>query len=511
MYRVRSEPRAGETPFAAGQAPDAGQNYALDLRPGAPPAETRPQPIPTAAKIPGEGLLVGWSLEHEYRRRRWPIGFLGGPRYRSVAPSELRPILHDGPGHLMTIAATGAGKGVGCVVPALLRHRGPVIVIDPKGENYAITARARREMGQQVVVLDPFGVTGAPATDRLNPLDAVPDDTALAVDECAGLADMVVTMQPGHPDPFWDNKAREYIAAVMMHTALEKPEGERHLGTIRATMNLSQKALEEAFQQMMQSRLAEVRMVASGCLATEPKVRASITTTAQFHLECFRGEAVLGAMRDSTLTLDAITRGDPVSVYIVIPPHRLSANARVLRLWIGVLMEAILQRRAAPPNRTLFLLDEAAQLGRLELLKQAITLLRGYGLQTWSFWQDVSQLKHLYPYDWETMYNNCRVHQNFGVTNARSAHSVAELTGINSWREVLELDHDELLLQQAGKEVVIAQRPNYLTDRSFGGTFDPNPFHSRDEEQDVAALRPQRLGGSPSLQRGSSRPRTPPG
>ncbi len=36
----------------------------------------------------------------------------------------------------MTIASTGAGKGVGCITPALLRHKGPVVVIDPKGEMY---------------------------------------------------------------------------------------------------------------------------------------------------------------------------------------------------------------------------------------------------------------------------------------------------------------------------------------------------------------------------------------
>ena len=56
-------------------------------------------------------------------------------------------------------------------------------------------------------------------------------------------------------------------------------------------------------------------------------------------------------------------------------------------------------------NSTLMLLDEAAQLGTLPQLRQAITLLRGYGVRVWSFWQDLSQLINLYPNDVITSYS----------------------------------------------------------------------------------------------------------
>ena len=57
---------------------------------------------------------------------------------------------------LMTIAPTGAGKGTGCIVPALLRFDGPVIVVDPKGENALMTVRRRRELGQEVAASTPW-------------------------------------------------------------------------------------------------------------------------------------------------------------------------------------------------------------------------------------------------------------------------------------------------------------------------------------------------------------------
>jgi type IV secretion system protein VirD4 len=71
--------------------------------------------------------------------------------------------------HAIVCARSGAGKGVSVVVPNLLTYPGSMIVFDPKGELVAITARRRRELGQQMTVIDPFNVTRESAT-AVNPL-----------------------------------------------------------------------------------------------------------------------------------------------------------------------------------------------------------------------------------------------------------------------------------------------------------------------------------------------------
>ena len=124
----------------------------------------------------------------------------------------------------------------------------------------------------------------------------------------------------------------------------------------------------------------------------------------------------------------------------------------------------------------MLVLDEAAQLGTLPQLRRAITLLRGYGVQTWSFWQDVSQLRLLYPEDWETMINNCRVVQCFGAYNLLTAEAMARITGFGSAHEVLALSEEEILLQIAGNEAVLMLKPDYLHDPTFVGMFDLNPI-----------------------------------
>ena len=72
--------------------------------------------------------------------------------------------------HILTVAGSRGGKGVSLIVPNLLIYDGSVLAIDPKGELARITARARRQKGQKVVVLDPFAESGITPSGRFNPL-----------------------------------------------------------------------------------------------------------------------------------------------------------------------------------------------------------------------------------------------------------------------------------------------------------------------------------------------------
>ena len=74
------------------------------------------------------------------------------------------------PGHLLTVAPTGQGKSATQIVENLRRYTGSVVVLDPKGELYDLTARHRRRFGN-VYRLAPFAQPGEQATDHYNPLD----------------------------------------------------------------------------------------------------------------------------------------------------------------------------------------------------------------------------------------------------------------------------------------------------------------------------------------------------
>lgn len=441
------------------------------------PASPDNKPLRFPDGLVDTGLLVGWSMERQAPKR--PIGFSYGDPAKSPATGYIDPVLlTGGEGHLITIAPTGAGKGVGCIVPALLRHDGPLIVIDPKGENVAITARRRRELGHQVVVIDPMGITDQ-ASGQFNPLDLINIDSATAVDDAATLAHGLWGRSVEARDKFWQGRAAHVLVGCLLHLLSTAKKEDAHLTALREIINRAVGDPDVLKKQLQQSPHPEARRVIASIGIRAEETLGGILAFAQESVDFIRGPLLQQSTGKSSFALDDITRGAPLSVYLVLPPHMLETHGQLLRVWISTLIGAITRRRSRPPKPTLFVLDEAAQLGTLPQLRQALTLLRGYGLQTWSFWQDVSQLQLLYPYDWRTMINNCRVVQCFGALNMNAARDVAELTGFSDGAAVLDLAPNEMLLQLAGDEAVVARVPNYMQDPPFAGQFDKNPYYDK--------------------------------
>ncbi|MCA1779512.1 MAG: type IV secretory system conjugative DNA transfer family protein [Xanthomonadaceae bacterium] len=451
---------------------------------------TRSRALPVARELDAEGLLLGWSLEAEGRSA--PMGFASNAG-RPDDDSHLKPILHTGGGHLMSFAPTGAGKGIGAVIPALLSYPGPVIVVDPKGENYAVTARRRREMGHEVICLDPFDSIQDQHFDAcFNPLELVDPRSPNVADDAMMLAEALSYQTLMENDPFWHVRGKQLLAGLILHVAGTQPGPEKTLQAVSELLYSGRDQLADLCRLMAGSRLPLVRATPSIINNTAERMVDSILAMSQTNLGFLGSASVQRATSRSTFDPRAITRGDPVSVYLIIPPEKLESHAPLLRIWIAALMKLILNRRGRVERNTLFILDEAAQLGHFPPLRQAITLLRGYGLQTWSFWQDLSQLKRLYKHDWETMYNNCRAHQYFGITTPYLAEQIARLTLHDDLFEILDLDSDEMLLSLAGDRPVIAQRPNYLIDTPFKHQFDPNPYHQPKDLEQIAPRRGQR-------------------
>jgi type IV secretion system protein VirD4 len=415
------------------------------------------------------GLPLGW------RPSAGPgLGFGAAP---VKAPAEM--LAYAGDAHLMTVAPTGAGKGVGVVVPTALTYSGPMAIFDTKGEIYHITHRRRRELGQAVYKIDPFGVIEE-ATDSLNPLDLFTLAGADIDSDSQALAHLLSVGNRGVKDPFWDLNGCGLHSGVIGHLAFlhrTNPQGFVKLCELLMSddvvYNLA--VLLDTCGKTM-PRMA-YREIAAFLQMSERDTRPGVLATAQSYIKPINGERVARTLEKSTVPLDGIVRGDPMTVYIIIPPDRLDSHKGLLKLWVGTLLKAVTSRRVLPPNRTLFMLDEAAQLGNFAQLETVITLCRGYGVQCWTIWQDLAQLQGLYPTSWRTMLNNCGVVQVFGLNNLKMASDWTEYLPLSASRLVsLKRDEQAVLVQNEG--VVVSRRLNYLTDAAFAGLADPNPFHA---------------------------------
>ena len=410
-----------------------------------------------------------------------------------------KPLRYAGPAHLLTIAPTRTGKGVGTIIPNLLDYPGPVVCIDPKGENARITAHYRARFGP-VHVLDPFGVTGMVGA-AFNPLDRIDPAGLDLADDCMTLADALVYDAPGEAgEAHWNEEAKALIAGLILHIVCQEPAGTRTLATLRDRLTLAPQAFAAQLE-AMQAQGGLTARAANRHLGKSDREAAGVLSAAQRHTHFLDSPRMTAVLGHSDFTF-ADVKAQPTSVYLVLPPDRLATYARWLRLMLAQGLTDLARAPASPARSVLFLLDEFAALGRLEPVERAMGLMAGYGIQLWPILQDVHQLRALYERRAGTFLSNAGVLQVFGVNDHDSAKLVSDLlgqetvvfetmsraidsdeTGISFGAqhvarplltpdEVRTLREDLQLLFLAGQRPIVAAKLRYFVDREFAGKFD---------------------------------------
>jgi len=432
-----------------------------------------------------------------------------------------------GEGHIFTLAPTGAGKGVSTVIPNLLLHPGSALVTDPKGENYLVTARRRREMGQAVACLDPFDTVGG--ADQFNPLDVLNPGSTSVVSDALRLADMLVDVpDTGTDEMHWHIQAKTILTGVILHVASSAPPALRSLPYVADLIWSSPKDFVALLERMAASDAAfgTVRKIATAFQNKSDKEASGILSTAQTHTVFLHDPRIQLALSRSTFDF-AHLKTSRLTTYLVLPPSEFGTFRRWIRLMIGCAVNAVIKEstpRSGRPveqtgPRTLFLLDEFAHLGALRDVRDNHSLMRGYGVTFWLLVQDFLQLAMEYPNGaWRSFLSNSAYKQIFGVSDLDTAayyskslgQQTVQVSGDQRSRgrtsqsmglagssntgtsrstsergrpllyadELLRLPPDEEILLIRGEQPLRAQRIEYFCDKTFRGLYDANPFAS---------------------------------
>lgn len=422
-------------------------------------------------------------------------------------------------GHVVTVAPTGSGKGIGAVIPNLLDYPGSALVLDVKGENAAVTARARHALGHAVHVVDPFAVNGdgAAAFNVLDRLDVWNPD---CVSESATLADCLVIGSEKAESKFFDESAKNLLQGLMLHVvSLDEPE-RRNLGELRRLLTTGEGEFFDLLGTMAADETAAFGIparAANTIMGMADKARGDVISTARTHTAFLDDPRIAAALSRSDFDLSAI-KSELMTVFLVMPANRIGPNARFLRLFVGSIIAAITSSTVQPAHRVAFLLDEFGQLGYMKQIEDAVSLLRGYGLAFWVFIQDLSQLKGTYP-KWQTFLANS-AKTFFGTDDYDTAKYISdslgkatiefetENTGKNTGSglsggggsmnrgkstgksqqftgrelltpdEVMRLGPEHPIILVRGERPYLLERLNYLADPEYRGRFDANPYHS---------------------------------
>ncbi len=301
--------------------------------------------------------------------------------------------------HVLLEAPTGAGKGVGIVIPNLLNWAGSVVCLDMKQENFTRTAGFRAKHGQTVHLFDPVSREGLTAC--YNPIGYIDrNDAVQVVDELQKIGAMLFPA-PEKGDPFWAEAARTAFVGVGAWLAAT-PALPFTIGEIYRSITTGDP--KTRFAQEIVDREAAGTPLSIACITalsdftsasdnTFSGIKQSVTTKLGLWLNPYIDRAT--ATSDFDLRQ---LRLKPMSIYLGATVNNIDRLAPLYNLIFQQIVDLntdsnIGEFDPRTQHRCLILLDEFAKLGRAPVIVSAISFVRSYGLNLLIVVQNKGQLK----------------------------------------------------------------------------------------------------------------------
>jgi type IV secretion system protein VirD4 len=344
------------------------------------------------------------------------------------------PLTAHYPGHLLTVASTGQGKSATQIVANLHTYKGSVVVVDPKGELYRLTA-ARRRRFSKVYRLAPFAAESEGPTDRYNPLLELGPPRERAA-RARQLAEMLIVRQgdKGAAEAtFFENEAVNLLTLLILGTVemaeLASAPDKATLAEVRLVCSapmLGERAERQANVTYLEDILllyAErgrsdyVRRQARSFAHRERKQLSSFIAEINSNIAFFDGHPGFGETTAASSFAFADLASAPATVYLTIPLKETQTSFRFIRAMIGCAFGALAERDEAEHASVLFILDEFPALRDMPFMRDAVAQMRSSGAWFWFFVQDVAQLEAVYG-RWANVFLSQTDHQvYFGATH----------------------------------------------------------------------------------------------
>lgn len=390
--------------------------------------------------LPKTRTLKEWFLGV---KQQPPEGvFVGAWRDKSGHTHYLRQSSGE---HVLCIAPTGSGKGVGLVIPTLTTWRSSAVMTDLKGELWSASAGWRKHgASNKVLRFEP----AARDSVSWNPLDEIRLGTAFEVSDVQNLATLIVDPDGKGLETHWQKTAQALLVGVILHVLYEaKSMGETAtLPGVDRILSDPQKPLSDLWNDMRLNQHRggnphEVVSAAAMDMISRPIEEAgSVLSTAKSYLSLYRDPIVAGNVSCSDFCIrDLMHHESPVSLYIVTQPTDKARLRPLVRVLLNMIIRLSAQGlvfvdgapKAAYRHRLLLLLDEFAALGKLDILQESLAFLRGYGIQCYLICQDITQLKSReggYGPD-ESISSNCAIVNAYAPNRLETAEHLSKLTG----------------------------------------------------------------------------------
>ena len=357
---------------------------------------------------------------------------------------RLHMLRHDGAEHIVAIAPTRSGKGVGLVVPTLLTWPHSLVVNDQKGELWNLTAGWRaRGANNKVLRFDPGSAEGSA---RFNPLDEIRLGTLHEVGDVQNLVTILVDPEGKGLIDHWAKTSHAFLTGAILHVLYAAREkGERGaLPDVAFALSDPSRPIDGLYRDMLMNVWADgkphptVAAAARDMTNRPQEERGSVLSTAMSFLSLYRDPLIAKNVSASDFAInDLMNSPRPVTLYLVVRAEDKDRMKPLMRLIINQLMRVLLRpeityRNGRPvkphKHQLLMMLDEFPSYGKLEVFQEALAYIAGYGIKAYLICQDIAQLWGAYGRD-ESLISNCHIRLAFAPNKIETAEWLSRMAG----------------------------------------------------------------------------------
>lgn len=315
----------------------------------------------------------------------------------------------------LVIGGSGSRKTRAYVKPNLLQCNSSYIIMDPKGELLRDIGNVFKAEGYKIRVFDLIDML---SSFRYNPFiyfKRESDIQGFITNLFANTEDK--TKHGG--DAFWDKTAKMMLSALMYYVWYECPETEMNFGTVMELI------LAETVEEGDEAGISATQVLIEELRARSPRHIAvryfdayrkgagetimSIQESLLSRLEKFLLEDVVNLTTGDELELEKIGE-EKTALFIRMPDDNsfhFLASALITQLFQLMMAQADARSTGSLPVPVHFVLEEARNVTLPDSFQNWVATMRSRNITLSIILQNISQIKRMFPDDWESVSGMC--------------------------------------------------------------------------------------------------------
>mgnify|MGYP000268256995 CR=1 FL=1 len=397
---------------------------------------------------------------------------------------ELHYLRHNGPEHVLCFAPTRSGKGVSLVIPTLLTWPESALIMDIKGENWALTSGWRQKYANNKVLrFDPTALSTDPARACFNFLGEIRIGTEREVSDAQNIANIIVDPNGDGLKSHWDKTSHVFLVGVILHALYVGRNEDRvaSLPDVARFLSNPDASVMELLNEMLSYPHVDgephpfIAGAARDMANKEEKELSGVLSTAVSFMTIYRDPLVERNISHSDFKIrDLMNNDNPVSLYICLNPSDRERLKPLARLLVNLILSRNTESMEfkdgkavkSYKHRMLLMLDEFPSLGRLDVFAQNLAYIAGYGMKAYLIIQGMAQLTQAYGRD-QTITTNCHIRNAFAPNEDETAQYLSKVLGTTT---VVKKSHSSsgkklsAMLGQVQETVTEVSRPLLTAD-----------------------------------------------